>query len=477
MRKRLAVPVVVSLLAGLLTTGAANAAAVLAPVLSATTVGATSAEFSVDPGPGAAEVESITYDLGDGWTIPVQGNQSRRHSYLDPGTYEVSAVVVDVAGNRATARTSYTTAGSGYAPFGPRRVLDTRTGLGAPPRKLAPRTALELNVSGIPADATAVVVNVTVTNTTTPGWLAAYPWGRPRPNSSVVDYTAGVTVSNATIVGVNGRSLNLYNGGSAGVDVVVDITGYFEKSGEDNGFGALVSPTRLLDTRAGGGPVPAGRTIEVNVDTDHGPYQPTAVALNVTAVDPATSGFVTAFPAGGARPNSSSLNFPAGRTVANLVIVPITWVDADHSTVSLYTNATTQLLVDVTGYFGDGVAHFVPVDPTRVVDTRVDLGLAGPLAPRSLNFGETGTASPANLRIPYAVIGSAKAVNATRSGFLGAEPLHTYDPPRTSLLNFTPGTVTGNFFLHFFGIGTYFRNGSSGTVDVVADAFGYFYDQ
>jgi hypothetical protein len=475
MRKRLAAAVVVSLLSGLITSGVADAAA-LQPVLTAKTIGGMSAEFTVDPGPGAAEIESITYDLGIGYTMPVLGNRSITHNYLHPGTYEISAVVVDVAGNRGTARSTFATAGSGYTAFGPTRILDTRSGLGAPLRKLAPRGSLHLDVAGLPATTTAVAVNVTVANATAAGWLAAYPYGQARPNSSVVDYPAGMPVSNATVVAVNGSSLTLYNGGGAAVDVIVDITGYFEKSGENNGFDPMFVPVRLIDTRAGSRPLSAGSTMELNVETDRTPYGATAVALNVTAVAPSASGFVTVYPAGNARPNSSNLNFTAGRIVANQVIVPITRVDDDHAMIRFYSNATTHLLIDVTGYFGGTTfSHFVPVTPARVVDTRSDIGLAGPLAARSTNWARTGTAAPANLGTPDGIIASAKVVNATRAGFLGAEATFSYDPPLTSLLNFYPGTVTGNFMLGRYDIGTYFHNGSSGTIDVVADAFGYFY--
>lgn len=483
MRKRLATATVVSLLSGLLTGGVAEAS-VLEPVLIVTPAGAMTAELSVDPGPSAGEIESITYDSSFGFPRKVEGNASVTYSYVHPGTYDVSAVVVDVDGNRATATATYTTEGSGYAPFGPSRFLDTRTGLGAPRQKLGPRGSLDVQISGregIPPEATAVAINITVTNATAAGWVVAYPWGRPRPNSSIVDYTAGTNISNATIVGIapadiNSSGLTLYNGGAATIDVIVDVTGYFIKSGSDNGFESMIFPERLLDTRtaSGGAPLAAGATIDLNVETDEAPVEPTAAVLNVTAVSPARSGHVTAFPAGSTRPTASSLNFPAGRTVANLVIVPVTSVGDNQHMVSFHTNASTHLIVDVAGYFGSINNHFVPINPSRVIDTRRDLGLPGPLAPLSTNYENTGTAAPANLGSPDGIIGSAKVVNATRPGFLRAHGLHSADK-QTSLLNFTPGTITGNVFMLHFSIGTYFHNGSPGTVDLVADVSGYFY--
>jgi hypothetical protein len=59
-----------------------------------------------------------------------------------------------------------------------------------------------------------------------------------------VDYTAGTTVANATVVGIGDSCLDVYNGGVAGVDVIVDGIGYFVKSGTFNGFAPLITPTR-----------------------------------------------------------------------------------------------------------------------------------------------------------------------------------------------------------------------------------------
>ena len=74
-----------------------------------------------------------------------------------------------------------------------------------------------------------------------------------------------------------------------------------------------------------------------------------AVVLNVTVTSPRAKGYVTAYAGGTARPDASNVNFVAGRTVPNLVVVP---VGAD-GTVSLdnVSAGSTQLLADVFGYF------------------------------------------------------------------------------------------------------------------------------
>jgi hypothetical protein len=75
----------------------------------------------------------------------------------------------------------------------------------------------------------------------------------------------------------------------------------------------------------------------------------TAVVVNITAVTPTTSGHLTAYPAGTARPTASSLNFAAGRTTANLAIVK---VGVDGKINRYPTSGTTHAVVDVAGWFG-----------------------------------------------------------------------------------------------------------------------------
>jgi hypothetical protein len=72
-----------------------------------------------------------------------------------------------------------------------------------------------------------------------------------------------------------------------------------------------------------------------------------AVVLNVTVSDPQAAGFVTVFPCGSAQPNASSLNYVAGATVANAVVVKV----GDGGQVCLFTQSATNLIADVTGYF------------------------------------------------------------------------------------------------------------------------------
>ncbi len=104
----------------------------------------------------------------------------------------------------------------GYVPLSPTRILDTRVGNGAPVGAVGPGATLTVQVSGrggIPATiVAAVVLNVTVTNTTVNGgYLIVYPKEDPRPLASNLNWSAGQTVPNLLEVGLGySGQLNIY---------------------------------------------------------------------------------------------------------------------------------------------------------------------------------------------------------------------------------------------------------------------------
>jgi hypothetical protein len=116
--------------------------------------------------------------------------------------------------------------------------------------------------------------------------------------------------------------------------------------------GAVVSvqPARIADSRSNqqiNGAVPASGVATVQATGQGGVPASgvSAVLLNVTAVSPQTAGFVTVWPSGIAQTATSNLNFQAGQSIPNTVIVP---VGADGK-IKLFNGSagTVQLLVDV----------------------------------------------------------------------------------------------------------------------------------
>ena len=97
-----------------------------------------------------------------------------------------------------------------------------------------------------------------------------------------------------------------------------------------------------------------------------------AVVLNLTATEATADGYITVWPTGIERPVVSNLNVVGGETRANLAIVPL----GRDGKISVFTQSGTHLLADVAGWFTDSTApldtigRFVPVTPTRILDTR-----------------------------------------------------------------------------------------------------------
>ena len=151
--------------------------------------------------------------------------------------------------------------------------------------------------------------------------------------------------------------------------------------------GALgpLTPARILDTRGGGALGPLGITAVPILGRGGIPSTGvSAVAINVTAVNPAAGGFLTVWPSSRTQPDASNLNFAPGQTVPNLVVVPV----GTDGTIKIYNGSfgAMDLLVDVAGYYLDGTPTAAgtlgPLTPTRILDTRG--GALGGVSARAL---------------------------------------------------------------------------------------------
>jgi len=239
--------------------------------------------------------------------------------------------------------------GGGFTGITPVRVLDTRHAVGAPKAKLGAGRALTLTVPNLPAGATAVALNVTVTNPTAgSAFLTVYPGGKPLPLASNLNYLAGQTIPNMVMVPLGpGKTVTFYN--SAGtVNVIADVLGYYAP-GTGSGFSGI-NPVRVLDTRttlgAHHGKLGAGATLTLTVPNL--PAGATAVALNVTVTNPTTASTLTVCPGGTSLPLASNLNYLAGQTIPNMVLVPL----GPGNTVTFHNSSgTVNVIADVLGYF------------------------------------------------------------------------------------------------------------------------------
>jgi hypothetical protein len=91
---------------------------------------------------------------------------------------------------------------------------------------------------------------------------------------------------------------------------------------------------------------PDGRTLTLTVPGL--PAGATAVALNVTATGGTATSYLSVYPGGSTRPTASNLNYVAGQTIPNLVIVPV----GPGNTVTFYNAAgTVNVIADLVGYY------------------------------------------------------------------------------------------------------------------------------
>ena len=296
---------------------------------------------------------------------------------------QIADIVVDVAGWFA---------GDSFTGATPSRLVDSRDGTGAPLAKLTSSSPLAVQITSlsvttsagsattIPTNISAASLNVTVVNPEASGFITAYPCDVTRPNASNVNYVSGQIVANGVVAPVS-ASGQVCIFSSVPSDVIVDLAGWF---GGSSFVGA--TPSRLVDTRDGTGGrlgaissvdelnVPVrGITLSVSGSSTTVPVGATAAALNITAVSPTASGFVTVYPCGVTRPLASNLNYVAGDIVANNVVAPI----GSDGSICLFSQSSSNIIVDIAGWFeGDASNGFVGSTPKRFIDTRDGTGPA-----------------------------------------------------------------------------------------------------
>jgi len=264
--------------------------------------------------------------------------------------------------------TGYTVKGSGVTAAPSTRILDTRPGgVGEIDGPVAPRTLHTVKVAGragVPADATSVMLNVTVTGPRAPGNLRVFPGGQTVPTTSVLNYAPGQDKANAATVQLVDGSVSFWSdtSGSASaspVHVLLDVVGWTTPGS------ALTSvpPTRVLDTRAASRVGPIAQPLLPRTGTSFSvtgtgvvPAGATAVLLNVTATGLTAMGNLRVFPdhdgtGAGQPPTGSVLNYIEGRDIPNQVLVEL----PANGRVTLYSDrlvGATDVIVDVVGYVG-----------------------------------------------------------------------------------------------------------------------------
>ncbi len=459
---------------------------------------------------------TVTTSPGCGWSADVVQNQwltaatstgvgtgnALFNVTSNTGSWRVAQL--RIAGQTITVQqapaTAAQTTGLRFVSMAPCRVMETRaeynfqgrTGPFAPPYlRTAETRTLPLrssNVCSIPSDAKAYVLNVTAVPRGPLDFVTLWPSGQPRPTYWTLRSPDGQIVANSAIVqaGTNG-AIDLYT--SNDTDLILDISGYFTDAPAALAFYPL-TPCRLVDTRVQyrpqAGPfgppsltAQASRRIPVRTSTACPvPPQAAAYALTLTVAPPGPLQYLTAWPSGGPQPNVSTINSPAGRTLANSVIVP---AGVDGS-IDVFAYNATDLIIDITGYFApddsqNGLLYF-PVTQCRASDT-TSAGFSGDLGRPFYADGAART-----LAIPFSSCGGipatarAYALTATAMPF-DAMPFLTLWPtgqpqPNASILNAFEGQTATNAAIIAAGANGSIDLFTYRRTDVVLDLSGYF---
>ncbi len=361
--------------------------------------------------------------------------------------------------------------GASFNAVTPQRVLNTKAGVGVPrTTPLKAHEEIELPLPAPAATSNAVVLNVTVTNPTSNGYLKVYP--TTEPIASNINFAANQTVPNLVTVPVANGRVKIKNGSAGTVHVLADLAGYYAAAG----FGLTsATPARVLDTRSAvgvPGSIPLGPNGRVTVDlSSRIPAGTTAVVLNVAVTKPTAGGHLTAFPPGGAVPATSNLNFVTGQTANNMVIAPV----VDHKIAFSYGGSgTVHVLADLSGYFAPGIADtYMPVEPYRILDTRQPGST--PVGPGQtvMVYVDPG-ACPAFGCRTSALVANLTVTGAQSPGYLTIFP-HDEPRPAASVINFNKGETVANA-ITIKSVAGFFMlyNSSAGTVHVVVDQAGYY---
>lgn len=271
-----------------------------------------------------------------------------------------------------------------YVPVTPARLLDTRAvgvtidGISQKTGAVTGGSTLKLQVrnrGGVPGTTVSVAINLTAANGAAVGYVTVWPCTQAKPLASNLNFIAAVPKANMVIARITTSGADtgkICISPSVNTHLIADVMGYY-RSG--SAFTAL-APARLFDSRANGetvddfsektGPLTAPSTFQLEV-VNRGGVPATgvrAVALNLTATQSASAGFVTVWPCNASQPTPTSISTQAGVNVANLVVVGL-----QGGELCIRSTVPTQFIVDVVGYFSTSSVLGIPA-PVRISDSR-----------------------------------------------------------------------------------------------------------
>jgi hypothetical protein len=255
-------------------------------------------------------------------------------------------------------------AGDSYHPTNPATLLDTRYGTGGLTGPVGAGKSLTVQVAGthgVPANATAVTLDLAENTTKAAGSLAVAPHGDLSGYSVTASYwRAGESVTNLITVPLTDGKITLTNDSTGSANLIAALAGWYSADSTGSG-GWPVTPVRVLNTQTGLGE-PGGKTLKlaahatlkVKVAGTAGLPATglTAADLNLTVSAPTASGWLVTYPDGTTRPTAGALNYTKGHTIAGQAMIKV----GTDGYVDLYNPTSTAINV-----FADIHGGYVPM--------------------------------------------------------------------------------------------------------------------
>ena len=235
-----------------------------------------------------------------------------------------------------------------------------------------------------------------------------------------------------------------------------------------------ITPCRVVDTRNTGNPIIGGTSQNFAIQGSQGacngiPPSAAAYSFNVAVVPQGALGYLTVWPAGETQPVVATLNSLDGRVKSNAAVVGAGSIDG--GAVSVFASNTTDVILDLDGYFTAPVAStlgFYPITPCRVLDTRSGQYLVGG---QQYTYPVSGLCNIPSGATAYSL--NFTAVPHQPLGYLTAWPTGQTQP-LAATLNAPTGTITANASLLEAGTSGDIDVFASNDTDLVIDANGYF---
>jgi hypothetical protein len=353
------------------------------------------------------------------------------------------------------------------------------TGLPASGTVLAPGQSTTASVSFAPLAIGSASGTLTLASSAGPASVALSGAAVPVPTTTTTTQPSGSTTtttpSGTTTTSPSGATTTTSGSGSGGpapsggyvaIDgarVLDTRSGYATADGRSSGIGRRVAGSTTSLVVAGRVGVPPGAG---------------TVVLNVAVTDPAAAGFVTVFPCGADLPTAANLNYVAGQTIGNSVVAKV----GDGGAVCLYTLATTDLVVDVEGWFPQVTVptrDFSSFTPTRLLDTRPGFS-TGDGVMAGVGLRSTGQITEVSVAGRASIPGDAAAVSldvavtgSTAAGFVTVFPCGTARPNAASI-TYAAGQTIANAVVARLGAGGTICVYSHSPTHVVIDVNGWF---